>query len=189
MALQRTNVAATCATVTCVMSKQCAQSLLRVYNEASTSTTKSFIRPRYAQSLWRVYNETSTSCNKSFSTVVRPLEQYQPPTTTKVALQRTWVNQYAQSLLRGYYEARTASTKSFSRVVRQMEQYQPPSSTKVNYYELNKSLLKSNTNILEKATYYILEKPTYGHENLVTGRRTSISTPAEDNHIASRTPK
>jgi len=106
-----------------------------------------------------------------------------------VALQRTWVNQYAQSLLRGYNKGSTASTKSFSRVVRQMEQYQPPSSTKVNYYELNKSLLKSNTNILEKATYYILEKPTYGHENLVTGRRTSISTPAEDNHIASRTPK
>ena len=177
MALQRTNVAATCATVTCVMSKQCAQSLLRVYNEASTSTTKSFIRPRYAQSLWRVYNETSTSCNKSFSTVVRPLEQYQPPTTTKVALQRTWVNQYAQSLLRGYYEARTASTKSFSRVVRQMEQYQPPSSTKVNYYELNKSLPKSNINIPEKATC--------NHDNRVAGRRTSISTPAEETRIAS----
>merc|ERR1712141_630611 len=115
---------------------------------------------------------------KSFSTVVRPLEQYQPPSTTKVALQRTWVNQYAQSLLRGYNKASTASIKCFSRVVRPMEQYQSPSSTKVNYYELNKSLLKSNTNILEKATY--------SQDNLVTGLRTSISTPAEDNHIASR---
>merc|ERR1712119_113157 len=139
---------------------------------------KSFIRPRYAQSLLRVYNEASTSSTKRFSTVVRPLEQYQPPSTTKVALQRTWVNQYAQSLLRGYNKASTASTKSFSRVVRSMEQYQPPSTTKVNYYELNKSLLKSNTNILEKAAY--------SHDNRVTGRRTSISTPAEETHIASR---
>merc|ERR1712110_477542 len=140
--------------------------------------TKSFIRPRYAQSLLRVHGEASTPSTKSFSTVVRPLEQYQPPSTTKVALQRTWVNQYAQSLLRGYNKASTASTKSFSRVVRPMEQYQPPSTTKVNYYELNKNLLKSNTNILEKATY--------SHHNRVTGRRTSISTPAEETHVASR---
>ena len=158
--------------------EQCAQSLLRVYNEASTSSTKSFIRPRYAQSLLRVYNEVSTSSTKSFSTVVRPLEQYQPPSTTKVALQRTWVNQYALSLLRGYNKASTASTKSFSRVVRPMEQYQPPSTTKVNYYELNKSLLNSNTNILEKATH--------STDNRVTGRRTSISTPAKETPIASR---
>merc|ERR1712088_53208 len=86
-----------------------------------------------AQSLLRVYNEASTSSTKSFSTVVRPLVQYQPPSTTKVALQRTWVNQYAQSLLRGYNKASTASTKSFSRVVRPTEQYQPPSTTKVSY--------------------------------------------------------
>merc|ERR1712024_16468 len=115
---------------------------------------------------------------KRFSTVVRPLEQYQPPSTTKVALQRTWVNQYAQSLLRGYNKASTASTKSFSRVVSPMEQYQPPSTTKVNYYELNKSLLKSNTNIMEKATY--------SYDNRVTGRRTSISTPSEESYVASR---
>ena len=175
MALQRTNVTATCATVTCVMGKQCAQSLLRVYNEASTSSTKSFIRPRYAQSLLRVYNEAIRSSTKSFSTVVRPLLQYQPPSTTRVALQQPWVNQYAQSLLRGYNEASTASTKSFSRVVRPMEQHQPPSTTKVNYYELNQTLLKSNTNILDKATY--------SQDNRVTGRRTSISTPAEETHI------
>ena len=84
MALQRTVDTATCATVTCVMSKQCAQSLLRVHNGASTSSTKSFIRPRYAQSLLRVFNEASTSSTKSLSTVVRPLEQYQQPSTTKV---------------------------------------------------------------------------------------------------------
>ena len=181
MALQRTVYTATCATVTCVMSKQCAQSLLRVHNEASTSSTKSFIRPRYAQSLLRVFNEASTSSTKRFSTVVRPLEQYQPPSTTKVALQRTWVNQYAQSLLRGYNKASTASIKSFSRVVRPMEQYQPPSTAKVNYYELNKSLLKSNTNIQEKTIQRL-----NSHDNRVTGRRTSISTPAEETHIASR---
>merc|ERR1712141_311256 len=102
----------------------------------------------------------------------RPLEQYQPPSTTKVALQRTWVNQYALSLLRVYNKASTASIKSFSRVVRPLEQYQPPSTTKVNFYELNKSLLKSsNTN---------LEKATYSHDNGLTGRRTSISIPTED---------
>jgi len=180
MALQRTVDTATCATVTCVMSKQCAQSLLRVHNGASTSSTKSFIRPRYAQSLLRVFNEASTSSAKSFSTVVRPLEQYQPPSTTKVALQRTWVNQYAQFLLRGYNKASTASIKSFSRVVRPMEQYQQPSTTKVNYYELNKSLLKSNTNIQEKTIQRM-----NSHDNRVTGRRTSISTPAEETRIAS----
>ena len=114
--------------------EQCAQSLLRVYNEASTSSTKSFIRPRYAQSLLRVYNEASTSSTKSFSTVVRPLVQYQPPSTTKV-----------------------------------------------NYYELNKSLLKSNTNIQERTIQRM-----NSHDNRVTGRRTSISTPAEETHIASR---
>jgi len=58
-----------------------------------------------------------------------------------------------------------------------MEQYQPPSTTKVNYYELNKSLLKSNSNILEKATY--------NHDNRVAGSRTSISTPAVEPRIAS----
>ena len=93
-------------------------------------------------------------------------------------LNRSVFNLWAQSLLRVYNDASTPSTKSFSRVVRPMEQYQPPSTTKVNYYELNKSLLKSNTNILEKATY--------SHDNRVTGRRTSISTPAEETHIASR---
>ena len=59
-----------------------------------------------------------------------------------------------------------------------MEQHQPPSTTKVNYYELNQTLLKSNTNILDKATY--------SQDNRVTGRRTSISTPAEETHIDSR---
>ena len=58
-----------------------------------------------------------------------------------------------------------------------MEQYQPPSTTKVNYYELNKSLLKSNTKIVEKATYK--------HDNRVAGQRTSISTPAVEPRISS----
>merc|ERR1712110_1211173 len=100
---------------------------------------------------------------------------------TKVALQRTWVNQYAQSLLKGYNKASIASIKSYSRVVRPMEQYQPPSTAKVNYYELNKSLLKSNTNIQEKTIQRL-----NSHDNRLTGRRTSISTPAEETHIASR---
>ena len=95
-----------------------------------------------------------------------------------MALQRTCVKQYAQSLFRVYNEASTSSTKSFSRVVKPMEQHPPPSTTKVNYYELNKSLLNSNTNILEKATH--------STDNRVTGRRTSISTPAKETPIASR---
>ena len=93
-------------------------------------------------------------------------------------LNRSVFNLCAQSLLRIYNEASTPTSKSFSRVVRQMEQYQPPRTTKVNYYELNKSLLKSNSNIMEKATY--------NHDNRVAGRRTSISTPAEETYIASR---
>ena len=97
-----------------------------------------------------------------------------------MALQRTCVKQYAQSLFRVYNEASTSSTKSFSRVVKPMEQHQPPSTTKVNYYELNKSLLKSNTNIQEKTIQRM-----NSHDNRVTGRRTSISTPAEETHIAS----
>ena len=92
-------------------------------------------------------------------------------------LNRSVFNLCAQSLLRVYNDASAPSTKCFSRIVRQMEQYQPPSNTKVNYYELNKSLLKSNTNILEKATY--------NHNNPVAGRSTSISTPAVEPRIAS----
>ena len=92
-------------------------------------------------------------------------------------LNRSVFNLCAQSLLRIYNEASTPTSKSFSRVVRQMEQYQPPRTTKVNYYELNKSLLKSNSNIMEKATY--------NHDNRVAGRRTSISTPAVEPRIAS----
>ena len=96
-------------------------------------------------------------------------------------LNRSVFNLWAQSLLRVYNDASTPSTKSFSRVVRPMEQYQPPSTTKVNYYELNKSLLKSNTNIQEKTIQRM-----NSHDNRVTGRRTSISTPAEETRIASR---
>ena len=61
-----------------------------------------------------------------------------------------------------------------------MEQYQPPSTTKVNYYELNKSLLKSNTDIQEKTIQRM-----NNHDNRVAGRRTSISTPAVEPRIAS----
>ena len=96
-------------------------------------------------------------------------------------LNRSVFNLWAQSLLRVYNDASTPSTKSFSRVVRPMEQYQQPSTTKVNYYELNKSLLKSNTNIQERTIQRM-----NSHDNRVTGRRTSISTPAEETHIALR---
>merc|ERR1719242_609992 len=95
-------------------------------------------------------------------------------------LNRSVFNLCAQSLLRVYNEASRPSNKSFSRVVRPTEQYQQPSTTKVNYYELNKSLLKSNTNIQEKTIQRI-----NSHNNRVTGRRTSISTPAEETRIAS----
>merc|ERR1712203_191311 len=95
-------------------------------------------------------------------------------------LNRSVFNLWAQSLLRVYNDASTPSTGSFSRVVRPMEQYQQPSTTKVNYYELSKSLLKSNTNIQEKTIQRM-----NSHDNRVTGRRTSISTPAEETHIAS----